>query len=342
MRLTIRAKLALAFTLVLGCLGLTAHLGVSGLGASNDRLTGLVANTVQHAEGVLRLRYHAAQVSRNSWKLLALTGDADMRAADRAVAENLALVDQLAQAYRGHADAAEIEALDEAMAAWSAYLPLLDQVRKLGLENSTPKALALISSQGAKAGAVLLDELRELVERVRVTPNGETDHELVQAILEEVTELRRLTYVALLTTDDAELARLDTGIAAQRARIEAGIAAVAQKFAGALAAEVQRAQAAWAAYLPLSRELVGLAVANTNAKAAALAKGEGATKLEAALAKFDVLVEHSEQQMKAEQSVAAAEYGAERLELLAIALAALVVGAAAASTRKRKSGLHGG
>src|SRR4051794_25157191 len=87
MRVTIKVKLAAAFTLVLGCLGAAAYLGVSSLAANNARLAHLVENTARQTDEALRIRYHAVQVSRNLWKIIALTDDAGIEAADKALHE---------------------------------------------------------------------------------------------------------------------------------------------------------------------------------------------------------------------------------------------------------------
>lgn len=105
MRLSSKAKLAGAFVLIPGCLGAAAYFGIASLGAGNDRPADLVDNTAQQSIQALQLRYYAAQVSRNTWKLLAETDTADMQTADRAAGENLAAIDNLAQSYRALADA---------------------------------------------------------------------------------------------------------------------------------------------------------------------------------------------------------------------------------------------
>jgi methyl-accepting chemotaxis protein len=331
MRFSIKAKLAMGFGLVLFLLGIGAYTGIHQLGGMNDRFAGILAVEVERLKIAGQIRSDVAEAGKHANMMIAAPDPAVQREQDEEIDEHLTTVAGLIPDYRKLATDEGIAMIDELAVAWEAYRAKLDEMRRLALANSKVRATDIIFRTGAELGHRLVRELETVDEAVAESSPDAGTRELMSRLREDSVMLRVLTYMAALQTDDAKLAELGPKIEAQRAAVSTGIDKLTSRAGSDLAPALQRLQGAWAAYLPMSRELTELALANTNAQAVALATGPVKALADAAIEKANALVERNVDQMARVQGEAEAAFARTRSILVTLALVALALGLGAAA-----------
>jgi methyl-accepting chemotaxis protein len=339
MRVTIKARLAGAFGLILLLLGGVTWLGAAGIDTLGSRMAGILDVQVERLKIAQLMRYNAAEAGKHANLMIAAADAAVQQQQDAGLAEHRHELDRLVDAYRKLATDVGLTMLDDFATAWAAYAGQLDEMRRLALENSKVRATEVVfSSRGASAGGALVARLDAFDRLLREGSVAAASRDTALQMRQDLVQLRVLTYMALIQTDAAKLAEVEHKVKEQRARLEAGFVALGRSLGGAYAAELQALQAAWRDYLPVSHEVVDLAVANTNAQAVAVATGPANAALEAAMARIDALVERNFQQMAEIEAAALAEAASTRATLLAGAGIALALGLAAAALIARGIG----
>jgi methyl-accepting chemotaxis protein len=276
MRFSIKAKLGVAFGLVLLLTAATAYEGVSALTASNERLDEVVdVPAVQIAAGGA-IKEYAVEISRFANKMMLTTDDAEIAQLDAAIPPLEAKLTDAAARYRAVASDAGRQLVDEFGAAWQNYKAKLDQTRQLTLKNTNGKAYQLATTGGTETTKLLEKAAGDLREQLTGAGTG-GDAEVVAAaggLVDGLLRLRLLTFTAIIELDDAKLRDLSQAAQERRDAIEASIVTLERRLQGTpLAPQAGQVRAAWTRYLAVNREVVALAVANETAHAAAIAKG---------------------------------------------------------------------
>jgi methyl-accepting chemotaxis protein len=329
MRFSIKAKLAMAFGLVLVLLGASSWLGVSSLGDASNRLAGILDLQVERQRIAQLTRYNASEVAKSANMLIAATDPAVQQLEDKEIAEHRAEIDTLIADYRKLTQ--EPGMVDEFDKAWAAYGKELDEVRRLALEASKVRAMELALAKAKPAGDVLLKRLDEFDETLRGSATSGAAAAAVTRLQQDIFQIRLTFYAALVQTDDTKLADIGRSAEEQISKVEATLAGFARTIDPSITTELQALQAAWADYVPLYRQVMGLAIANTNAKAILLAEGQATISQDAAMAKLGALVERNFQQMAEIRAASEAQGASARTTLLAVAGLALVLGLGAAA-----------
>jgi methyl-accepting chemotaxis protein len=331
MRFTIKAKLAAAFGLVLLLLGTAAYTGVHQLGAMNDRFAAMLTVQAERLKLAMLIRYNATEVAKHVAIVIAAPDPAVQRQQDNDLDEHLMAVQGQIEDYRKLATGAGIAQIDNFLVAWEAYRKHLDEMRRLALASSKVRATDIVFRTGAELGTSLVRELDTVDKAVTEVSQDAATRELMSQLRQDAVLLRVLTYMAMLQTDDAKLAELAPKLEAQRAAVGTGIAKLSQQVGANLAPALERLQTAWTAYVPMSRELTELALANTNAKAVTLAMGPAQASYETAFEKIEALVNANNDQMVQARDEAEAAFSATRSTLIVVALVAMALGLGAAA-----------
>ncbi len=331
-RLSIKAKLAASFGGVLVLMAASGYLGISSLSSTNKEMTSFASGPFVLAKDSELLRaevYNARRIvlrlllsqDPNEAKALSSQFDAAWKAIDRNLAEIKAA------AGSGTADFAQLEeAVDALRAAANEALPLATQA------DATAGNKAM---DDTKAGS---DALLEATDSLRKTlsDDGGADttraRDLLWDIQLEAMRARLSAVAAVVRTDPAQLERLKKQLPERIASIDTSFDALAATEAGARYKPlIEESRAGWSQLKQSMQENAEYGYNNYLGRTLETIN----TKMNPASAAVDerISVLSSQASSEAAQSVDDAQntYTITRNTLIAVILAALAVGAAAAA-----------
>ncbi len=265
MRFTIKAKLGLAFGLILLLLGGAGTLAVTSLGHSNDRMQAFAARPFSQVQRVLGIEAMAYDASRTfARSMLEPTTAAREKLSGEFHALNLRFQSTL----KDYVDLLPPEERSRAQPLRDGWARLSEAVTR-GMEfaaaNGNNTAGAITAGEQLTAVAAVTARLEDLKARPDLSAGSLG---LIAAIELKMARLRGDLYRAIVITDEAALARLAEGFdQAKRvlgqdlvALVEAGRAAGFAEAANAVAAAIK-------AWEPSADKVFALGLANTDAKA---------------------------------------------------------------------------
>jgi methyl-accepting chemotaxis protein len=249
MRFPIKAKLVMAFGVVLVLLGASAYEAVVSLGELNQTVVELADGPALRVQQAGALKAAALQVSRATNKMLSITDDAEIERQSDQIPTLEAEVAVAAGAYRKLSAEEGQQLVDEFLAAWTQYQAHLATMRRLAADNSDRRAYEIVTGKGASDYAALaaaIDQASERASRIGgvSSTNAELVHE-IDLVLARLFELRITTMWVLLESDQAKVAEYLREVEAGRSAVERALATLEQH-AGTIgiAADVQKVRAA--------------------------------------------------------------------------------------------------
>lgn len=277
------------------------------------------------------MRFRSTSLVRDLNLMIAATDDATMQKLAASIEENRKVLSQLADQYRAVATEEEKAALDRYLAALAAYGKQADEAAKLALADTNVRAAELVRGKAAPLATAAMGQIDALARELGKNTMAEASRDLVRQLRNKFVDLRLMAYQAITWADDQQLAELDRRATDQRAAIEADLATLAHDANVGATAELQKLQATLSRFLPISREIVSLAVANSNTKAVAIAFGPGKAAFDEVIARVGDIFTLSTTEMARTRAAAEPQYGSIRTLLLAMAVGAMALGMAAAA-----------
>ena len=334
MRFPIKAKLGAGFGLVLLLMGGAAYVADDGLEEGQRGTRDLLAGPVRARSAADEI-YAAIVTSATRLRGMIIATDAAGMREQQAPIE--ALERQAGQALaelKGIMDATLAKDVEEFEKAWAAYRRIEAQAQALTLENTNRRAARMAAEEGAKSFAVFdaaVTGLRKS-EDAAGPETSKAQVRLARMPLEDlVARLRQLSYEAITTTDADHLRALGEQIGQAHAETGPALQRLGEVARLEFANEARRVEEALVGYLKVNREIVDLALANTNSKAVELMNGAGEQAFDAVEKALEAIVAQATQNQVA--TARAADLAAETAQqkLLAIVAAGLAIGIAAAA-----------
>jgi len=330
MRFTIKARLAVAFAIILILISTCAWLGISGLGQVNDRAEATVKGPATRAIVTLDIESDISSLARFEKNAILSDTDADIKRYADKIKEFRGTLQAKVSRYYEMATAVGRKKIDGFRAIYDEYVKSQDETLRLAALNSDTRALEILFGRGGEAFAAIEETLRGIETAASGAAGAGAEAVKTLSLVAHLTDaLERVRYyevAATLVTDDkllAEFSQADTGL--QR-DIPGRIATLRDQAPPAQRAEVQRLAAAWEAYVGLHRQAMALGLTNETHRAVALSSGrnqELITKLAEITAE---IVEINEEQMNAALVESDQVYENARAMLMTLALIAIVVG----------------
>jgi methyl-accepting chemotaxis protein len=334
MRVTIKLKLAIAFTLVIALTMVCGAVGYSRLAALNETIDQIANGTAKRSLEAADIKIALLQTQRAEKNLLLAQSaeDAEHQAAEelkwRGAAHNLLQLTMAAATEEGKRKLAQLSALMDVKSN------LQDQTMSDAKLRSAEQAKQLADQDGATTlnhAFVALDGLSHQVEQGNAAgaPAALLGLERLRFAMQK---LWGDTKSAILAADPAELARLTEPLPGQAAalRRQAAAALMPVEQAGTAAA-VGPFSEALERWLQVQDRIVGIDRAGGTLRAVDRSLHAGRDASNNALAAADDYIAFVQDRMKQSQADATAAYQEARTMLLSVAALALLVGIVAAS-----------
>ena len=333
MRFTIKAKLGLAFGLIILLSATAGMLAVRDLAALNTSLSALVDGSVMRVRLAQQLETKFVGLARAEKNLL-LAGSDQLR--DRYDAEIMKTrqdMQALQEQLRAIATEGGKQDLDKFNASLTPYITLQDKMIALARRDSQSKAVATSQTESQQRFDQMRQSLRALRDKIAAAPAsaGQLPAVLVATrLMDRLFELQRQEKDVVISTTDSDVKRYDD----QYAAMLGDIAQLRQQLANGVPSQEQMAVADVSSkiddWLKVSEQAVQLGGENSNAHATAMSIGEGRQLLDAADADLAAIVQRNNNAMAADRAAAAATYESGRTVVLSALGVALLIGIGAA------------
>ncbi|MGE5506798.1 MAG: methyl-accepting chemotaxis protein [Actinomycetota bacterium] len=334
MRVSIMAKLALAFGVVIGLAALSAVVAINGLADLSRNISKLVDYSAPREKLSVEMERTVFLLQREEKNFLLSSDAADLDRFDKAMLARRDEFKALMEQRRKVADEEGLRKLATVEALFAQLVAAQDKVRELGRIHSNARTGELIA-EGKPAAAAAIAVLMPMV-LAGEAPNAPIASvrlaERIQSMISTWAVVRAaMRESAMADNDEATEAALKP-VPDAMAKVHALIGEIR----GAMASEADQRTFAefsdkFAAWEKLFERQLEWARKNTELKAVTLSKTEvraAATKIDEIL---DELVHRAEAGMAEDKAAAEQSYASIRLLLLGVALAGLAIAVAAGS-----------
>jgi len=210
MRITVKAKLAAAFGVIVVLLLVAAIAAVNGLSSMNEMLTDTIKGPVARQSIVQQMNKTILDITRNEKNLLLANSDEE-------VAAFSAKIDEYRETLRTQGDNFTALASEEGKRRYASlkdalekYYTLQNRVRDLGKQRSNARAAEIERTEGRQAFNATLDALAPLTQRVEEQSQGSAEAvRIAHQVRRATTDLRAgqsNLRQSFLTSDDRETA----------------------------------------------------------------------------------------------------------------------------------------
>ncbi|AMY70957.1 HAMP domain-containing methyl-accepting chemotaxis protein [Frigidibacter mobilis] len=332
MRITIKAKLAAAFTTILIMLGGIVWLSVSNLSAANDRTELLVNNYAERVRLATRLGQVVAAAGRDLRSVVLAPDPEQMKTQFAAVEVHRATAAELAATFSALADEESRRLMAEFLEIRIGYDAASDEVYALALKNSNVHAGDQSMTAARDANAAVVDAVKAVQAASQRNPGASPERVelLVTRIELELQHAVRNEKNVIISTNEEMMAEQTDAAATRRDAARELIDNLETAVGTYARAEISKLRQEFDHFEAVSVEVIALARQNTNLRAAEMLREE-VLPLAGAMARIlDEIVSLNQDAMDKEVEAAAAAYAGSKTMLISGAALAAALGAMAA------------
>jgi methyl-accepting chemotaxis protein len=330
MKLTIKTKLILGFTIVLSMLAISAFLGIQKLGAINDQLNTIVDSNAAKVQLASDMRQQLLMIGRAEKNLiLENTVEGMNRHAANIDLYGGALA-ETRQKLEALSDEVGKAKLKEFGDQWVQYLETNKKVREFALLNSNVRAANLSSTEGRQAmdaaTAILTDIEAQFAKRAKESPEAAQAVVTAAHIGQNMLFVHRQEKVMILETERAEMEKQIKVLEEQKAQLTARLTAMDKAATPEEQTKLTQFRASWSHFLDIHGKVSQATLENGNAEATKLAGGKGRQLADAAGTILDFIVDKNVKEMATAKENSDKVYASARNLLLGFLTAAILVG----------------
>ncbi|MCW6507646.1 methyl-accepting chemotaxis protein [Hyphomicrobiales bacterium BP6-180914] len=328
MRMTIKAKMGLAFGSILALMGVAGALGVSSLSSANNRMQEFTAQPFTRIQRVGELNAKALTTTRVLSMALSDPSDAGKANLRKTFNDTAAEFDTVLKQY---ADALPADVRDTtlqpARTAWTTYQAEAGKAFDMTQQNAQNRATDLVFGKAADAMSQTLAALDVLEGKLKVTANLAQAAQNVGGLRYDLQTVVLLDFQIIVATDDAQLKSLSDAFAASIGKIDKDLADLGAATPPDVKPQFEAVHSAWQADAGVAREVARLGNVNSDSKAAAMVTTGGAKDArDALLSELGKLTVYERQVADGFIKEGASSYESTRMVLIAVVAAALVAG----------------
>ncbi|MGV7031298.1 HAMP domain-containing methyl-accepting chemotaxis protein [Methylobacterium symbioticum] len=265
MRFTIKAKLGIAFGLILLLLGGAGYFAIASLSASNDRMQAFAARPFAQVQRVLRFEAMAFDAAR----MFARTMLEPTRSAREKLFGDFKANDAKFQAtLKEYTDLMPPEERTRIQSLRDNWAKLVDSETKgleLAIQNGNNSAIGIATGEQLMAFTAAIARLDDLQARSDLSTQ---DRRLVEAIALKMYRLRGDLYRGIVINDDTLLTKLNADFGEVRKALERDLVNVAEAGrAGGFAEGANSLAAAMRTWWSLAEKVFAISAAKADAKA---------------------------------------------------------------------------
>jgi methyl-accepting chemotaxis protein len=336
MRLTIKAKLAATFTIIVLMSAGAMFAAIQALGSLDASFNQALSSNVKRIALAEDADARSLQVAQDEKAIILASRAEEIDRYSSEIASEVSAMDvgisQLRELSTTDEDKARIDTYEQ---QWKTYLSLDGEVQKFARLNSLVRARSMEQNEGATAFVALLEPLDDLTQKLTaVTMPTPADH----AALAELGRLRdRLQGLRILgldmmaaSDDPAVQQKIDGEIDPALAALKDQRTATARAVSGDGAA-LETLDSRISAWLEIFGNYRQIAMENGEDHAIALVTGEGQKAREAAASTIDEIVKVENDELVQASADNGKLYDQSRLLLISLLAAAVLIAAAAAT-----------
>ena len=332
-KLTIRAKLILAFSFLLTITFLVFVMGTLSLSTMNERLNLITSSTAQKIKLAARANQDVLYISRAEKNIILAESEEDMQEYAKSVDERKASLNQRLEELNKLVDEEGKLALNDFTSKWKNYLGRYEKVKSLSMLNSNNRATILSGSEGLQRYELSLATLNSIREGFKTTAdqNGASAALLAQLytssrLLEEIRAIRTLEKDFILADNETLMDRVGDEIAEGRRNI----LQLTNEMSRALTSlndklSFEQYKKEYAAYEQILEKVLELSEENGNKKAFALSSGEARALHDEASMAMSQVVDKNENQLSVDTVESEKNYENARNTMIMLILVALGV-----------------
>ncbi len=335
MKLTIRTKLIVGFSVLLALLAFSALLSLQRLGAINDRLNRIVDYNNAKVEAASEMRTQLLMIARAEQNLILTDSPEQMNHHAANIDRYATVMQESRQKLGALADERGKELLKELDEPWAQFLANHQKVRQLALLNSNFRAHAISKTegrQGVDAATTILQTLQaSFLKRAKETPEAAEAAVTTALIGQNMLFIHRQEKVMILETERAAMEKQVKVIAEQEAELQQRFAALDKAATPDEHTMAEQCRATWARFMEIHSRVTAAALENGNVEATALSGGPGRQFADATEVVLDKIIDKTTHEMAVVKEESGAAYLAARHLLVGLLLAGLVIGATMAA-----------
>ena len=265
MRFTIKAKLTLAFGLILTLFALAGGFSIVSLSGSNDRMQGFAAKPFAQVQRVGQLETMNVEASRLFLKTMAVPTDAERVKLQSDFFANDAQFQAVLKEYGATVPVEErgsVQALGE---TWAKVVALAKSGLELAVKNGKNSAIKLIETEFTPSAQAIVKAIDAVGQRADIDDSSRASATALQLT---VSSARLYVNRIQVMNDDALLKKLNDDFeeTIRKLDVQAPAFVEAVRKAG-FEAEANAIGAALSAFEPAARKVVAIGVQNSDAKA---------------------------------------------------------------------------
>jgi len=334
MRFTIKAKLAVAFSLVILLAIALGVLAVRDMGEINAAINQLIDGPAERVKLGTELETHFANLAKAEKNLMLADSDQLMDRYDGEILKTRQAIMAVLQHIRSLATEAGKQDLDRFAASLDQYIALQDKVREMTRRNTQGRAIEITQKEGQQRLDQTLDGLRALRDRTAAAAASPEQAKTLLAIARLSDALRtaqRLEKDLVISTDDAALQRYNEMHMAALGQIQQSRQELEEAVPSEERPALREVFAGIDQWTKLSAQVAALGIDNATAKAFRLSAGQGRQLLDAAMATLAPIMERNARMMSEERAATGATYESARTVIVAGLAVSLLLGVLAAA-----------
>ncbi|MFN3672155.1 MAG: MCP four helix bundle domain-containing protein, partial [Bosea sp. (in: a-proteobacteria)] len=323
MRFTIKAKLALAFGVIIILFAAAGYFSINSLSGSNDRMQAFAAKPFAQIQRVMEIDKIGVDSGRIVARSVAESETKDRLKLQNDFKANDTRIRSLLKDYAAQLAPNEQEGARKLEANWTQLATAAAQALDLAVQNTANAASDLATGETRKLAGEVEARLDALQARSDL---GDAVTKLSNEFDLNLAYLRRDLYASIVITEEEQLKAADAAFHARLNRANDELSQLTAASAGAgYAAEVNAVVTAFRAFETSVRKAVALGVANTDAKALAIYRGPFSVARRALVAEVDAIQNREKQVAESYVKETESAYESTRAMLLGLVGAALVV-----------------
>jgi methyl-accepting chemotaxis protein len=336
MRLTIKAKLAATFAVVVALSAGGMFVAIQNLGNLDASFNAAMNGNVKRIAIAADTNARTLRIARDEKNLMLATTELEMdKFGEQISTEKTAITENLAELRELSSDEGKAR-VDAFAKEWDEYLAINTQVQDLAHLNSTVRARTMAQTDGAKAFADLLEPMDGLINTLgasTLASAGETNALTALETAKDTLFLIRIAVLNLMVSADQpeEQAKFAAAVDADTATLLTLRADAARQLTGANRTLLDAVDDKIGAWLEIVSAYRAISLENGTEKARVLATTEGAAARAESVTAINAIIELNNQQLAAASEANGALYEGSRTLLIGLLIGSTLIAALAAT-----------
>jgi methyl-accepting chemotaxis protein len=328
MRVTIQAKLAGSFGLILLLFGVAGYFSIASLGSTNERMQSFAAKPFAQVQRVGQLQTMVVDAPSILSRSMLVSGDAERVKLKGDFLDTGSKIQTVLKDYLANAPESERGRAQALADAWTRMDATGREALELVVKNNNNHAYDIAGGEASKQSDAIIMTAGKIAANA-----GAVDlRRSADVVATGIVTAQRDIFAMIGLTDDAVLKKMDQEFGSRIEKLGRDVDALVEAGrAGGAADEVAAISSAWKAYEPVARQAEGMGLANSDAHAQTIFVGAFNDARAVAVGEAEKLKMHEGAVADGFVAETQASYQSTRWLMIALILGAIGVGIAMAA-----------